>query len=114
MVTQAWPVADASVLAPIAEHEDLRKVIRDIVSSHGTHEQVRLAADSERGYSTELWRLLNDEMDIGSLAVPESRGGLGFGVGVLAVVLEEAGRALLSEPLLVSSVLAVHALLAAP
>jgi alkylation response protein AidB-like acyl-CoA dehydrogenase len=46
--------------------------------------------------------------------VPEERGGQGFGVAVLAVVLEEAGRALLPEPLLLSSVLGVRAVLAAP
>ncbi len=45
---------------------------------------------------------------------PEERGGQGFGVAVLAVVLEEAGRALLPEPLLLSSVLGVRAALAAP
>ena len=35
-------------------------------------------------------------------------------MAVLAVVLEEAGRALLPEPLLLSSVLGVRAVLAAP
>jgi alkylation response protein AidB-like acyl-CoA dehydrogenase len=114
VTAQPWPAADASVLAPVAEHEDLRKVLRDILSSHATHEQVRTAADSPAGWSTELWALLNDEMDVGSLTVPESRGGMGQGVGVLAVVLEEAGRAVLPEPLLVSAVLGVRAALAAP
>ena len=32
MTAQPWPVADASVLAPVAEHEDLRKVMRDILA----------------------------------------------------------------------------------
>ena len=114
MTAQPWPVADASVLAPVAEHEDLRKVVRDILQSHATHEQVRRAADSARGYSAELWALLNEEMSVGALAVPESGGGLGFGIAELAVLLEEAGRALLPEPLLVSSTLGVRAVLAAP
>jgi alkylation response protein AidB-like acyl-CoA dehydrogenase len=114
VTAQPWPVADASVLAPVPEHEDLRKVMRDILESHADHEQVRRAADRPRGWSTELWTLLNDELNVGSLAVPEDRGGLGFGIGVLAVVLEEAGRALLPEPLLASSVLGVRAVLAAP
>ena len=114
MTAQHWPVADASVLAPVAEHEDLRKVMRDILTSHATHEDVRRAADGPAGYSVELWTLLNEEMNVGSLAAPEARGGLGFGVGVLAVVLEEAGRALLPEPLLASAVLGVRAVLAAP
>jgi acyl-CoA dehydrogenase len=111
---QAWPVADASVLAPVPEHDDLRKVMRDILCSHATHEQVRRAADSPPGWSSELWTLLNDEMNVGALAVAENRGGLGFGVAELAVVLEEAGRALIPEPVLPSAVLGARAVLAAP
>ena len=114
MTAQPWPEADAAVLAPVAEHEDLRKVMRDLLQTHASHEQVRRAVETPEGYSTELWALLNDEMNVSSLAVPEERGGLGFGVSVLAVVLEESGRALLPEPLLVSGVLGARAVLAAP
>jgi alkylation response protein AidB-like acyl-CoA dehydrogenase len=114
MTAQPWPVADASVLAPVPEHEDLRKVLRDLLASHASHDQVRRATDTTLGYSTELWDLLNQEMNVAALAVPEQRGGLGFGLAVLAVVLEEAGRVLLPEPLLVSAVLGARAVLAAP
>jgi alkylation response protein AidB-like acyl-CoA dehydrogenase len=114
VTTQPWPLADASALAPVPEHEDLRKVMRDILETHASHEQIRQAAGSAQGYSPELWALLNDEMNVSSLAVPEDQGGLGFGLGVLTVVLEEAGRALLPEPLLTSAVLGVRAVLAAP
>jgi len=114
VTAQPWPEADASVLAPVAEHEDLRKVMRDLLQSHASHEQVRRSTEAPEGYSAELWSLLNDEMNVGSLAVPEDRGGLGFGMGVLAVVLEEAGRALLPEPLLASAVLGARAVSAAP
>ena len=111
---QPWPVADASVLAPLQEHDDLRKVLRDLLGAHAGHEQIRRAADSPLGYSADLWRLLNDEMSVAALAVAEDRGGLGFGVAELAVVLEEAGRALLPEPLLVSALLAARAVAGAP
>lgn len=114
MNAQPWPESDAAVLAPVAEHEDLRKVMRDLLQTHASHEQVRQSSESPEGYSSQLWSLLNDEMEVSSLAVPEDCGGLGFGLGVLAVVLEEGGRALLPEPLLMSSVLAAHAVLAAP
>jgi len=114
VTAQPWPEADASVLAPVAEHDDLRKVMRDLLQSHASHEQVRRAAETPEGYSTELWSLLNDEMNVSSLAVPEDRGGLGYGVSVLAVVLEEAGRALLPEPLLASAVLGARAVSVAP
>ena len=111
---QPWPDADASVLAPVSEHEDLRSVIREILGARADHEQVRRAADGPLGYSADLWKLLNDEMSVGAMAVPEDRGGLGVGIGMQAVVLEEAGRALLPEPLLASAVLGVRAVLAAP
>ncbi|MFL6172395.1 MAG: acyl-CoA dehydrogenase family protein [Marmoricola sp.] len=102
------------MLAPVAEHADLRKVMRDILETRAGHEQVRESAQSEPGFSRELWSLLNAEMSVGILAVPEPRGGLGFGIAELAVVFEEAGRALLPEPLLVSATLGVRAVLAAP
>ena len=114
MTAQPWPVADASVLAPVSEHEELRTVLRDLLETHAPHDEVRRAAELPEGWSPKLWSLLNEEMDVGSLAVPEERGGQGFGVAVVAVVLEEAGRALLPEPLLLSSVLGVRAVLAAP
>ena len=41
VTAQPWPEADASVLAPVAEHEDLRKVMRDLLQTHASHEQVR-------------------------------------------------------------------------
>jgi len=114
MTAQPWPEADAAVLAPVAEHEDLRKVMRDLLRTHASHEEVRRCVDTPAGYSPQLWAMLNDEMNVSSLAVAEDRGGLGFGVGVLGVVLEEAGRALLPEPVLMSGVLGVRAVLAAP
>ena len=114
MTAQPWPLADASVLVPVPEHEELRAVLRDLLETHAPHDEVRRAAELPEGWSPKLWSLLNEEMEVGSLAAPEDRGGQGYGVAVLAVVLEEAGRALLPEPLLLSSVLGVRAVLAAP
>jgi acyl-CoA dehydrogenase len=114
VTAQPWPEADPSVLAPVAEHEDLRKVMRDILGTHASHERVRRAIETPQGYSSELWALLNDEMNVSSMAVPQDWGGLGFGVSVLAVVLEESGRALLPEPLVSSAVLGARAVTAAP
>ena len=88
-------------------------MLRDLLETHAPHDEVRRAADSTRAghqscgrSSTRRWT---------SARSPCRRsGGQGFGVAVLAVVLEEAGRALLPEPLLLSSVLGVRAVLAAP
>lgn len=108
-----WPESDPAALAPVGEREELRHLVRQVLAKHADHEQVRAAADSERGWSQELWRLLNEELEIAGLAVPEELGGAGYGVSELAIVLEEAGAALLPEPLLASVVLGSQAILAA-
>jgi alkylation response protein AidB-like acyl-CoA dehydrogenase len=113
-LARPWPEASPSLLAPVAEHADLRAVVRQILCDHSSHEDVRKSADSPLGYAPELWKLLNEEMNLSALAVPEARGGLGYGLRELGVVLEECGRALVCEPVLASAVLGVHALLQAP
>ena len=100
-----WPEAAPSIVAPIEEHEQLRDVVRHLLDRDADHQAVRHAADSPRGWSDDLWLRLNKELDVGSMIVPEERGGAGFGLRDLAVVLEEAGAALLPEPVLESSVL---------
>lgn len=90
------PSADPSILTPVAEHDDLRDIVRSIVTkSDGT------------------WQRLMSEVEIGTLAVPEAQGGAGFGLREIGVVLEETGGALLAEPILASAVVAVQALLVA-
>ncbi|WP_046470202.1 acyl-CoA dehydrogenase family protein [Allosalinactinospora lopnorensis] len=113
-LARPWPEASPSLLAPVAEHADLRAVVRQILDDHASHEKVRVSAESPLGYAPELWKLLNQEMSLSALAVPEARGGLGYGLRELGVVLEECGRALVCEPVLASAVLGVQSLLRAP
>lgn len=89
------PSADPSILTPVAEHDDLRDIVRAIVAK-----------------SDDTWNRLMSEVEIGTLAVPEALGGAGFGLREAGVVLEETGGALLAEPILASAVVAVQALLA--
>lgn len=110
---KAWPESDPAVVTPVPEHAELRQVVRSVLQKHAGHEQVRAAADSASGYSAELWRRLNQELEVGYLAMPEGLGGHGFGVRELAVLLEETGAALLPEPVLASAVLGIQALAAA-
>lgn len=112
-MSNPWPESDPAVMAPVEEHEELRQVVRSVLQKYADHEQVRAAADSEVGYSADLWRRLNQELEIGHLAMPEAQGGHGFGVRELAILLEETGAALLPEPVLASAVLGAHALAAA-
>ncbi|MDT2003801.1 acyl-CoA dehydrogenase [Rhodococcus opacus] len=100
-------------MTPVAEHDDIRDMVRRLLDRHSTLEDSRLAARSEVGYSPELWSLLVKEMNVAALTVPEDRGGLGYSVVELGIVLEECGRALVCEPVLTSATLGVHALLAA-
>ncbi|AIY19652.2 acyl-CoA dehydrogenase family protein [Pimelobacter simplex] len=108
-----WPELDPALMAPVTEREELRQVVRGLLEKYADHETVRAAADTPAGYSAELWRRLNAELEIGRLAVPEERGGHGYGLADLGVVLEECGAALLPEPVLASAVLGCQALAAA-
>ena len=90
------PSADPAILAPVAEHEDLREIVHAIVTK-----------------SDNAWHRLMSELEIGSLAIPESHGGAGCGLRELGIVLEETGGALLPDPIATSAVVAVQALLAA-
>jgi len=49
-----------------------------------------------------------------ALAVPESRGGLGYGMVELGIILEECGRSLVCEPVYTSAAVGVAALLSTP
>lgn len=105
-----WPEADPSIVAPIPEHEELRAIVKSLLDSQTNHDKIREAANSDLGWSTELWQLLNQDLDLGSMIVPESLGGAGFGMRDIVVVLEEAGAALLPEPVMMSLVVAPLAL----
>ncbi|KQV73789.1 hypothetical protein ASC61_01470 [Aeromicrobium sp. Root344] len=92
----AAPSSDPSILMPVAEHDDLREIVRAVVAK-----------------SDDTWVRLMSELEVGSLAVPEALGGAGFGLREVGVVLEETGGALLPDPVLASAVVAVQALIAA-
>lgn len=109
-MTHPWPQADPTVLTPVEEHEELRAVVRQVLAKYADHEAVRAAADTERGHDENLWALLNDELEIGGLSLPEKHGGSGFGLPELAVLMEEVGAALLPDPVLSSAVLGCRAL----
>lgn len=108
-----WPRSEPSTLTPGTEQAELRDAIRGLFGKHSTIEQVRAAADSPRGYSSTLWQQLVDDMSVTALAVPEARGGLGYGMVELGIILEECGRSLVCEPVYTSAAVGVAALLSA-
>jgi alkylation response protein AidB-like acyl-CoA dehydrogenase len=63
------------------------------------------------GYDPAVWSQLTGQLGAAGLSIPEEFGGGGYSFEETAIVLEEAGRALLCAPLL-SSVVAATTLLA--
>ncbi len=106
-----WSI-DASIpLLPNDEEADLRDAVRSLLTSAGDIEDVRRISESELGYSSQVWTELTTSMAVTTMAVPESDGGLGYGLTYLCTVLEECGRALRPEPVLTSAAVGIPALL---
>jgi alkylation response protein AidB-like acyl-CoA dehydrogenase len=85
----------------------LRDALRDLLTRECTPQHVRAMWDDPTGRSPQRWRRLA-EMGVLGLCVPESAGGFGGDEVDMVLLLEEAGRHVLPEPLL------EHAALAAP
>jgi alkylation response protein AidB-like acyl-CoA dehydrogenase len=77
----------------------LRATVRDLLSKECSPKDVRAMWESDTGRSAERWRKLG-ELGVLGLNLPEEYGGGGMDEIDMVVVLEEAGRAVLPEPLL--------------
>jgi alkylation response protein AidB-like acyl-CoA dehydrogenase len=89
--------------------DDTRRMLRDSVRTFVARESdldraraVRLEA---LGFDRAVWRGMAENGWLG-LLFPEDFGGVGLGFGEACVVMEELGRALVSEPVVPASVLA--------
>jgi alkylation response protein AidB-like acyl-CoA dehydrogenase len=91
---------------------EFRTQLRALTDKICTPADIRESWNSETGWSSSRWKALA-EMGVVGLTVPESHGGLGFGLLDLVLLLEEAGRAGLPEPLLETTALGVPVLMAA-
>ncbi len=83
----------------------LRDTVRDLLGKESSPAAVRAAWESDTGRSPERWRKLG-EMGVLGLLVPEQYGGSGMDEVDMVLVLEEAGRHVLPEPVLESAALA--------
>lgn len=83
----------------------LKDTARSFLEREVPSAKLRALLDDPRGYTDELWSKIT-ELGWPGLAVPEAYGGVGLGFLDLAVVLEEAGRALLPGPFFSAAVLA--------
>jgi alkylation response protein AidB-like acyl-CoA dehydrogenase len=95
-----------------AEQRELRSVVRDFFAVRSSESAVRQQMTSPDGLDAVTWKQLGEQLGVQGMAVPEAYGGAGFSHVDLGIVLEEAGRALFTGPLL-STVLAAEAVLAA-
>jgi alkylation response protein AidB-like acyl-CoA dehydrogenase len=90
----------------------LRDGARDFFEGESSAQHVRAMWDTDTGRSPELWRKMAETGFVG-LTVPEAHGGLGMHEVDLVLILEEAGRAALPEPLLETTAIGVPLLLEA-
>ncbi len=85
------------------EQAMLREISRDLLSDRAPIGVVRSLLDSEQDVDPELWRSAA-ELGWPGLALPERYGGAGQGLIELALVAEEAGRALARGPFLSTAI----------
>ena len=83
-----------------------QETVRDFLAKECTPEVVRAIWESKTGRSPDLWKKLA-EIGVAGLLVPEAQGGMGFDETTLVLLLEEAGRAALPEPVIGTSAVAV-------
>jgi alkylation response protein AidB-like acyl-CoA dehydrogenase len=92
---------------------ELRAAVRKLLEDRCSWSDVLARTESSESYDAGLWRALAADIGCAGLLVPESRGGAGASYREMAVVAEEAGRAVAPVPYLGSAVAATAALLAA-
>src|SRR3954470_10040319 len=83
------------------EQQELREAVRGLATDRSSSPQVRATmASATPGFDAGLWRLVGAEMGLLAVGVDEELGGAGGGFVDAAVVIEEAGRALMPVPLM--------------
>ncbi len=93
------------------EQEQLREFVRSFLDDKSPEAAVREQMETDRGYDSDVWSQMAEQMGLQAIAIPEEYGGQGFGFVELIVVLEEMGRSLLCAPFFSSVVLAANTLL---
>jgi alkylation response protein AidB-like acyl-CoA dehydrogenase len=87
------------------QQTEFRDAVRQVLAKECTVDDVRTALDAPAARGPR-WSVLA-ELGVVGLSVPEDHGGLGLGLVDLVLLLEEAGRVALPEPLLETSAVAV-------
>src|SRR4051794_6033880 len=83
------------------EQQELRSAVCELAADRSSSAHIRAAmASSTPGFDAALWRLVGAEMGLLAIGVDEELGGAGGGFVDAAIVIEEAGRALMPVPLM--------------
>ena len=85
------------------QQTEFRDAVRQVLAKECTVDDLRAAFDAPAGRGPR-WSVLT-ELGVAGLTVPEDHGGLGLGLLDLVLLLEEAGRVALPEPLLETTAL---------
>jgi alkylation response protein AidB-like acyl-CoA dehydrogenase len=93
------------------EQEEFRSNLRRFLADRSPTKEVRRLMETDEGYERNAWRVINAELGLTAIRIPERYGGQGFGFGEQCIVLEETGRALLCAPYYATAVLAAGAIL---
>src|SRR5688572_8060863 len=91
------------------EQRAFQRAVRDFLTKECPPEHVRAMTTDATGRSPKLWKGLA-ELGVVGLTVPEEYGGLGGDEVDLILLLEEAGRVALPEPLLETAAVGVPTL----
>ncbi len=101
-----------SAQAALSDVQLLQKTVREALGEMSPPARVRALMATESGWDPRLWRRLSNELGLPGIAVDERYGGSELSERELAVVFEEAGRALLCAPLFAVAALAIPLLTA--
>jgi alkylation response protein AidB-like acyl-CoA dehydrogenase len=97
------------------ERDELANSVRAACEKFASEERVRAVAyeqdGAHRGFDSELWKVLCNQVGVAAIALPEHLGGAGYGASALGVVAHELGRVLAPVPFVASTVLATGLLL---
>ena len=89
------------------EQQMLRAAAKDFLAARLNSEKLRALADSDHAFDESLWKEVS-ELNWPGLMVSEDDGGQGLGTVELAVLMEQAGYALLPGPLFSTTLAALE------
>lgn len=95
------------------EQQELRRSARRFLESVSSTEQVLAIMETEKGYDSEVWKRISDELGWPALTIPEQYDGMGMSYLDLHPLMEEMGRSVLCSPFFATVCLGANALLVA-